>query len=130
MTGILMDGRTYRVRVVYNTLEESASIKEGPNAGDMLSGRHERDLIGTCYSHSMDVEPDPQYPGDYDDFFDAVTAPMSEHTVTMPHGQSTITYQAQVYTARRRSAGTLAGRRRWKGINITFQAAAPQRVPE
>ena len=66
MAGITMDGKTYRVRVVYPSVEESARLVEGPNAGDMLSGRRERDLVGTYYDHTLSVEPAPRYPQDYD----------------------------------------------------------------
>lgn len=129
MTGIQMDGVHYRVRVVYDTLQESARLPDGPNAGDMLSGRYERDLVGTYYDHQMDVEPDPRYPGDYDAFFAAITAPVATHTVVMPHGQRTITYQAMVYSAQHTSRGKMAGKRRWHGLSVQFQANAPQRAP-
>ena len=70
-----------------------------------------------------------RYPGDYDAFFAAVTAPVATHTVVMPHGQGTITYQAMVYSAQHTSRGKMAGKRRWHGLSVQFQANAPQRAP-
>lgn len=130
MAGIRMDGKTYRVRIVYPSVEESATLKDGPNAGEMLSGRRERDLVGTYYDHSLAVEPDPRYPQDYDQFFEDITAPVPSHLITMPHGQGYMTYEAMVYSARHVSNGMIAGMRRWKGLQVSFQGIKPARLPE
>lgn len=129
MAGIQMDGKTYRVRIVYPSVEEEARLEEGPNAGDMLSGRHERDLFGTYYEHSLSVEPDPRYPLDYDQFFEDISAPVPSHIITMPHGQGTVTYEAMVSAARHGAHGVIAGVRRWKGLSITFSSIKPVRLP-
>lgn len=129
MAGIQMDGKTYRVRVVRDSMEESAQLSEGPNAGEMISGLRERDLVGTYYGHSMAVEPDPRYPQDYDQLFEDLAAPVPSHSVTMPHGQGTVTYQAMVSSVSRRPSGVLAGVRRWKGLTVAFESIRPVRVP-
>ncbi len=129
MAGITMDGRTYRVLVIFPSVEESADLVEGPNAGKMLSGRRERDLEGTYYSHKLSVQPDPRYPQDYDQFFDDITAPVPSHTITMPHGQGTVTYDAMVSSARHVANGVLAGVRRWRGLEVSFQGIRPARRP-
>lgn len=129
MTGILMDEKRYRVRGKYDTLTESAELVEGINEGKMLSGRHERDLEGTFYSHSLDVDPDPRFPEDYDQLFDDLSAPVPSHIITMPHGQGTITYEAEVSMVQRRSRGVLAGVRRWSGITVSFSSIRPVRTP-
>lgn len=130
MAGITMDGKTYRVRIVYPSVEETATLKDGPNAGEMLSGRRERDLVGTYYDHSLAVEPDPRYPLDYDQFFEDITAPVPSHLITMPHGQGAVTYEAMVYSARHVANGVIAGIRRWKGLQVSFQGIRPARAPE
>lgn len=125
-----MDGRTYRVRAKFDTLEEYATLKEGLNAGDMLSGDHERDLDGTYLSHALDVEPDPRYPEDYDAFYAAIIAPVNSHSIVMPHGQGTITYDAMVSDVGHRSRGKLAGIRRWTGLRVEFSSIRPVLRPE
>ena len=70
MNGILMDGTTYKVRVVYNSLVRSFELRSGENEDYMISGRHERDLLGTGYAYKMAVEPDPAHPEDYDAFYE------------------------------------------------------------
>lgn len=129
MTGIDMDGKHYRVRGKYETLTESAELVEGINEGKMLSKRHERDLEGTFYSHSLEVEPDPRHPEDYDQLFDDLSAPVPSHVITMPHGQGTVTYEAEVSGVQRFSRGVMAGVRRWSGITASFSSIRPVRTP-
>ena len=130
MAGIQMDGRTYKVRVIFGSIEETARLEEGVNAGDMLSYRHERDLAGTFYDHSMGVEPDPRYPEEYDRFYEDISAPVDSHIITMPHGQGTITYEAMVSVAKHVSKGTIGGVRRWSGLSVSFSSIKPVRVPK
>lgn len=65
---VIMDGVSYRLNVRYETLGRSFRLEEGQNAGTMLSGDYTRDLMGTYYDYSMEVEPDPRFPADYDAF--------------------------------------------------------------
>lgn len=130
MAGVLMDGKKYRVRVIFSSVEESARLEEGVNAGKMLSGDRERDLVGTYYGHSLSVEPDPRYPQDYDQFFDDISASVPSHTITMPHGQGAVTYEAMVSSVKHGAKGVIAGVRRWGGLTVAFEGIRPARVPE
>lgn len=130
MAGIQMDGRNYRVLAKFESLEEYATLEEGINAGTMLSGDRERDLTGTYLSHALDVEPDPRYPADYDAFYDAIIAPVPSHSIVMPHGQGTVTYDASVSEASHGSRGAIAGIRRWSGLRVEFSSIRPVLYPE
>lgn len=124
---ITMDGTTYRVRVLYDSYIDSFSLIEGPNAGDMLSGRHERDLIGSADTYQMAVEPDWNYPEDFDAFFAALRAPVDSHTITVLDGQDTITYNAMIQSGQRTYKGQLSGVHRWAGLTVQFVPITPQR---
>lgn len=126
--GITLDGRTYDVRIVYNTLTRAFELAEGENAGAMLSGRYERDLIGTGYSYQLAVEPNPLNRADYDAFYEAITAPTPTHTVVMPYGQTTITFTARVVSGQDVFGGTVGGKKLWRGLTVDFIANAPQRT--
>lgn len=126
---IVMDGVTYRLRVRYETLGRSFRIEDGDNAGNMLSGLYKRDLMGTYYDYAMEVEPDPAAPQDYDSFFDAISAPVPNHSITLPYGQTTITYDAMVTEGSDLYRGRLAGRERWGGLQVQFTAQKPQKEP-
>lgn len=126
---ITMDGTIYRLRVRFETLGRSFRIEDGDNAGTMLSGRYQRDIVGTYYDYTMQVEPDPRYPGDYDAFFDAISAPVDSHSITVPYGQGTITYDAMVTSGADAYRGKVAGVERWSGLQVQFTAQAPQKEP-
>lgn len=125
-----MDGTLYRVRVVYNSMERSFELRGGVNSGYMLSGRHERDLLGTGYSYQLGVEPDPAHPEDYDAFFEAVSAPVDTHQITLPYGQKTMTFEAEISSGSDTWGGTLAGVSRWSGLKVRFSPISLQRTPE
>lgn len=125
-----MDGTTYHVRIVYDTLVRAFELMEGVNAGEMISGRHERDLLGTGYTYQMQVEPDPRYPQDYDAFFHAISAPVNSHTIVMPYGQTTITYEAMIESGQDTYQGMMAGRARWRGLTVQYRYIEPQRTPD
>ena len=127
---IKMDGKEYRIRVVYDSMYLSFELQEGDNAGKMLNWETYRDMKGTEYSHQMDVEPDPFFQEDFDAFFHAVSAPVASHRVELPYGQDTISYDAQIHSGRMKDGGKLAGKRRWHGLSILFVPIRPQRYPE
>jgi hypothetical protein len=127
---VVMDGITYQVRVKIDSLGRSFRIPDGENAGDLLSGRYSRDIIGTYYDYTMEVEPDPRHPQDYDSFFEAISAPVDSHSITVPYGQSTLTYDAMVTEGEDRAGAKFGGVQRWHGLSINFTAIKPKRLPE
>lgn len=126
--GITMDGRTYDVRIVYNTLVRAFELIEGENAGQMLSGRYDRDLIGTAYSYQMAVEPNPLNRADYDAFYEAISAPTPTHRITMPYAQTTITFDARVVSGQDVHGGSIGGKKLWSGLVVDYIANTPQRM--
>ena len=126
---VTMDGKQYRVRVKIRTLRRSFRIEEDDRSGMVKSGAYFRSIIGTYYDYAMDVEPDPAAPEDYDAFFEAISAPVEAHTVTLPYGQETLTYQAMVSAGEDKQRDKVAGVTRWTGLTVTFTAKKPQRRP-
>lgn len=129
MEYIIMDGVTYRVRAVYKSRQRSFSVLEGPNSGEAVSGRRIRDVKGTGYAYSMQVEPDPAHPEDYDLFFEAISAPVAVHEVTLPYAQGTMTFDAAVSGGTDTDCGVIGGRRRYTGLTVQFDWVEPQRTP-
>ena len=127
-TRITVDGTTYRVLVEFDTLKRSFEIMEGDNSGTAISGRSIRDIIGTVYKYDMTVRADPNYPEDYDSFFYKISEPVDYHTVVLPFGQSTLTYQAKILEGNDIYKGYYNGYRRWDEMELTFEAMAPQRT--
>lgn len=124
--GITMDGRVYRVLVMEDSYRDSFALIEGPNAGDMLSGRHERDLAGTAATYEMEVRPDPRYPLDFTAFYEAVRAPVDSHSITVFDGQKQLTYDAMIQSGGRTYTGTRNGVRLYSGMLVRFVPIEPQ----
>ena len=130
MNGIILDGIEYDVRVKYESLIRSFSLLEGTNKGTTITQRQIRDLIGTGYSYSMNVEPNPNNWDDYYNFFDAISTPVDYHTVTLPYNGNTITFNAQVISGSDTYRGNLGGHERWGGLKINFKFIEPQVIAD
>lgn len=124
--GITVDSVTYNVKVVYESISRAFELVEGANTGTAINGRTIRDILGTKYSYSLSVEPDPAHPTDYDAFYQKITEPVDSHTVTMPYGQTTITFSAMVESGTDTYRGII-GAKRWSGLSVRFTAITPQR---
>lgn len=129
MLSIVMDGVTYNLRVRFDTINRSFRLDEGENAGIMLSGLYNRDLYGTYYDYTMEVERDPNDTATYDAFYEAISAPVESHTVTLPYGQGTITFDAMVTSGSDVYKGKVAGKQQWSGLVVRFSAKKPYREP-
>lgn len=127
-TRITVDGITYRVLVEYDTLRRSFEIMEGNNTGTAISGRSIRDIIGTCYEYSMTVRADPDFPEDYDSFFYKISEPVDYHTVVLPFGQTTISFQAKITGGNDIYKGYYAGYKRWDEMELRYIPMQPQRA--
>lgn len=126
--GITLDKKFYRVFVEYESLKRSFEIYEGENTGDSLSGRKIRDIIGTKYKYQMTVRANPEFPDDYDDFYEAISEPIDYHTVSLPYGQGLLTFDAYIESGDDTYEGVYNKYQRWDELELTFEAIKPQRT--
>lgn len=127
MTGLTVNGVNYNVRVKYNSLKRSFNVLSGSNAGTNMLGEEIPDVIGTGYTFQMGIEPDPNERSAYDALYQVLSAPNDFVTVTVPYGQSTMTYKARVISGSDTYQGMVAGEERWSGLSVTFKYLKPQR---
>ena len=70
------------------------------NAGRVMSGLMVRDIIGTYHNYSSMT---PGYQkldfADYDALYELLTAPVDCHSITVPYGQGTATFDAYISNA-------------------------------
>lgn len=126
--GITVDGIFYSVHVVYDTIQRSFDIIEGFNSGRMLTGRQTRDVLGTGYSYALNIEPDPANREDYDALYEVLSAPQASHMITLPYGQSSITFEAMVESGTDTFQGRIGGKNNWHGLSVKFTYIEPYRV--
>lgn len=125
---ITMDGVTYSTLHV-TKLTRSFSILDGENAGRVMSGDMQRDVIGTYYNYQVEIDPDAASRSDYDAFFLAISAPVDSHTLVVPFGQSTLTFQAYVTQGQDELTLMEDAANRWENLSFSFIAMAPARTP-
>lgn len=122
-----LDGKEYRhLHVV--SLKRSFAVLDGENAGRTMDGAMQRDIIGTYYNYSMEIDPEDSDPDEYDELYEAISAPVNSHEVTFPYGRKTLSFRAYVANGDDELFDASDGNR-WDNLSINFIAMKPQRRP-
>lgn len=124
---IKVDGKTFNVAVT--SLKRGAAVLDGENAGRVLSGRMARDIIGTYYNYDLTFGKSTIDPAEYDELYDLLTAPVDYHTITVPYGQRTKTFEAYVSNASDVLKRMTDRVNLWGELTIKFTAMEPDRRP-
>lgn len=123
-----MDGRAYNVTVPAGGLKRSFLVADGPNAGRLLSWDMERDIGGTFYNYTLQIETDKLRLEEYDQLYESLSAPVPFHDMVFPYGQTTIAFRAYVTEGEDSLLRIAGGKNYWTGLSVKFVAKAPQRV--
>ena len=124
---LTLDGVRYpKLHVV--SLKRSFSVLDGENAGRVMTGAMERDIIGTYYNYALEIDPHESDPAEYDAFYEEISAPVDSHQLEVPYGQGTMVFQAYVSNGEDTLVDIL-GTIRWGNLSFNFIAMEPKRVP-
>ena len=123
---VTIDDTSFDVGVEY--IKRQARIEDGPNAGNSKRGDWIRDVYGTFYDYILAFDTSSGLSKeDYDTLYDTLTAPVEFHTLVVPYGQSTLSFEAGITGAEDNvilmDDGTV-----WGNLSITFRAKSPQRL--
>ena len=123
---VTIDGTSFDVGVEY--IKRQARIEDGPNAGNSKRGDWIRDVYGTFYDYILAFDTSSGLSReDYDTMYGILTAPVEFHTLVVPYGQSTLSFEAGITGAEDNvilmDDGTV-----WGNLSITFRAKIPQRL--
>lgn len=121
-----IDGVELRVNVT--KLERGFSVTDTENSGRLQNYKMHRDVAGTFYNYTLEIEPDANYRADYDTFYDIISAPVPSHRMVFPHNQETLEFEAYV-TQGKDSLKRINGKNLWSGLSVYFVAMEPQRRP-
>ncbi len=124
---VSIDGKYYNISIPGNGIRRSFAVTDTDNSGRNISGEMLRDIIGTYYNYTIQFNTKQLNPAEYDDLYETLSAPVDYHTITVPYGQTTLTYKAYVTggndsLSHRNSLGN-----KWTGLSIDFIAMSPQR---
>lgn len=122
-----VDGKAYKVRV--DSLKRSGVVTDGDNAGRLsVSLEMSREILGTFYNYTMELNTDDLTYAEYDELFETLTDPdMDSHLVKLPYGQGYLTFQA--YVSQVDDELKLLGENFtwWGSMSFQFIAMKPQR---
>lgn len=122
-----LDGIYYNLFVT--KLERDGQVTDTEASGRVNDYSMYRDIIGTFYNYNLTIYPySDDDADDYDTFYNEITAPVPSHTLVVPYGQETLTFEAYVTKAK----DTLVvrnGKNIWgsEGLSLSFIAMEPQR---
>ena len=125
--GITLDGRNYKIWVVYDSVERNFEFIGGPHGSISVVGGDILDTLGTKYNYELRAIPDPQHRTDYDEFFMAISNPQRIHTIVMPFGQSTISFQCKINSGGDVFHGNEGDKKLWTGLKVSISPIKPQR---
>lgn len=125
-----IDGVDLRVEVM--DLKRSFSVTDSEHSGRTKNDEMHRDIVGTYYTYTIQIEPNTAYRADYDTFYEIVSSPVAFHRMSFPYNQETLEFQAYVTNGEdsltiRKEKGTQVNR--WSGLSLQFVAKEPQRRP-
>lgn len=125
---ITLDGVTYKhIRVM--SIKRSFDIYDGVNAGRVQALDMDRDVLGTFYNYACEIDSDDATPAEYDQFYEAISAPVDSHELTIPYAQTTLTFRTYVSNGTDELVAMLDDFNRWGALSFNFIAMAPQRRP-
>lgn len=110
-------------------MKRSFSVLDGDNAGRVMTGDMVRDIIGTYYNYSMEIDSDESDPDEYDKLYEVLSAPVNSHTITVPYGQRTMTFKAYATNGDDNLIKCYEGINGWNGLSVNFIAMSPQKRP-
>jgi len=126
MTAFSIDGVEYPT-VLVESLKRKFSVLDGSNAGRVKTGAMVRDIIGTYYNYTLELDTSEASTAEYDALYEVLSAPQDYHTLVVPYAQSTVTFKAYV-TGGEDNLIRMAPNK-WSGLSIDFIAMEPRRRP-
>lgn len=124
---ISIDGTYYNARIPEGGLKRTFQVLDDDSTTRVRSGAMHRSIIGTFYNYKVDFDCSDMDETAYDNMYQVLSAPVNSHTIIVPYGQSTLTFEAYVTTGE----DTLSlkdSSNHWKGLSVQFIAMSPQRT--
>lgn len=124
MSLITINSNTFDVGIVKITRKAS---QKAEFLGVTLDMRKHYDVQGTYYDYDVEFYPRAMNVNDYDSLYELLTEPVEYHTVTMPYGQGTITFDARTKVSDDSLKKNFNQMKKWSGFKVTFEALEPQK---
>lgn len=98
-----IDGEEWSGKIILESLAENFEIIfDGDEVYTQSNRLYSGEPVGTRYSHSVQARRNPLIENaEWDRFYNLLSAPVESHTVEVPHGRGTLTYEAKIRTGTR-----------------------------
>lgn len=120
---ITIDEVNYEVGVIKITRKASQKIE---NLGTTMDLTKHYDIKGTYYDYEVELATANMQVGIYDALYEALTSPTT-HTVVLPYGQTTLSFEARVSVASDSLIKNYTAFKKWGTLKVTFEALTPQK---
>ena len=124
-----IDGRYFNIRIPEEGIKRSFSVADSDKAGRVLTGRMQRDIIGTFYNYSISIDTNNLSKTEYDEFYEIISAPVDYHIIKVPYAQSTLEFEAYVTEGEDTLKISNKNGNKWDGLSLNFIAMEPKRKP-
>ncbi len=121
-----IDGNYFDLFII--SLKRNFVVQDSEKAGRAKSGLMHRDIIGTYYNYTMEIDAKRSNRDDYDAFYDIISSPQDSHHIVAPFGQDVLEFDAYISSGEDVLRVDAYGNH-WTGISITCTAMEPQRRP-
>lgn len=121
---IQIDNNTYSVGIIKITRKASQKIE---SLGTTMDLRKHYDIKGTYYDYEVELATNRMNVADYDSLYEVLTTPQEYHTVILPYGQTTLTFEARVSVASDSLISSFSNFKKWGTLKVTFEALSPQK---
>lgn len=121
---INIDGTNYDVGIIKIT--RKAQMQQ-ESLGTTMDLRKHYDVKGTYYDYEVEFYTKYMDVASYDTLYEVLTTPQESHTVILPYGQSTLTFEAKVSLTNDSLLFKNTQKTKWGGFKVTFEALTPQK---
>ena len=121
-----IDGVSYNV--VVRSLKRKFAVLDSDKSGRAQSGLMIRDVIGTFYNYTIELDTDLLDKDDYNRLYEAVSSPIESHTVVFPYGGQMLEQEMYI-TAGEDMLFVDDSGQSWYGLVLDFVASEPKRIP-
>ena len=126
---VIIDGRNYNLTIPEGGIVRKFEIVDTDKAGRLITGQMQRDIIGTYYNYTIEFKANKATRESYDKFYDAISAPVDSHDLTVPYAQEMLTFKAYITNGQDSLTRIDKDGNKWDGLSLNFIAMAPKRRP-
>ena len=122
-----IDGRYFNVFIPQDGIERNFAVVDTDDAGRVLTGAMERDIVGTFYNYTIKLNTNFLSFEEYDELYEILSSPEEYHIIKVPYAQGMLQFKA--YVTQGKDVLNRMSRKgsHWKQLSVNFIAMEPER---